>query len=88
MSRNDISTSASIVDNSFCPVHPHLASPQNILSHKYAQELEVNFAKNHLYGDTSQSLDKAMVDIIRQGQVRVGGPLVLYCPLCVHHNIL
>ena len=72
VSRNDLSTSASIVNDSFCPVHPHLASPQNILSHKYAQELEVNFAKNHLYGDTSQSLDKAMVDIIRQGQVRVG----------------
>jgi len=71
VSRNDIGTSASIVDDSFCPVHPHLASPQNILSHKYAQELEVNFAKNHLYGDTSQPLDEAMVDIIRQGQVRV-----------------
>ena len=79
---NDCGASSITVDDSFCPVHPHLASPQNILSHKYAQELEANFVMNHLYGNASQSLDGAMVDIIRQGQVRVWGVTVCVC-VCV-----
>ena len=58
-----------IFDDSFCPLVSHLTNPKAILSPEFSREMEKNFIENHLFGVSSQPVEQAMVDIIKQGQV-------------------